>query len=302
MRSDHPNAAGPNGTSAVRRRAKDPRGNWGFPHCVRDDNPLDLCGYDQVCALTRKRSAPSLFGGRLFGGRLFGGRLFGGRLFSGRLFSGRFFSGSFFSGRLFGGRFFGGRLFGAGFGRRIVAKGRERGPVYCLARRRPHFKCMAHLLFEFAWIEWFIDVRVGLVERARDGIQRLADARQHDDAGMRERDVFADFFADFPAAHLRHHHVKHHQIRQVHARELPRFAAVVGLNDIKSWFRHRAQITGDEVVHGGFIVSNKYEGIRGHVGIQPDPHPTGQGPPSRPRRLLTTPLPPRLRTPVPVGR
>jgi len=89
------------------------------------------------------------------------------------------------------------------------------------------------LLVEPLEVERLVDVLVGPEEGARGLVEVLADAREHEHAGVSERRVLTDLPADFPAAHAGHHHVEHDEVRQALACELPGLVPVGRFDDLE---------------------------------------------------------------------
>src|SRR5690606_31783639 len=88
------------------------------------------------------------------------------------------------------------------------------------------------LLVERRELERLVHVRVRAVERRGHLVQVFSDPGEHQYAGVRERNRFADFPAHLPAAHAGHHHVENDEVRQVLVCELPRLIPISGLQNV----------------------------------------------------------------------
>ncbi len=110
-------------------------------------------------------------------------------------------------------------------------------------------------------IEGLVDVAVGAVEGAREGVDRLANAGEHQHARVGERcDILPNFLTNFPAAHARHHHVEDHEIGEALAGELPRLFAIFCADHVDARLGHASEVELDELAHRRLVVGHKHEG------------------------------------------
>jgi len=132
------------------------------------------------------------------------------------------------------------------------------------ARRRsprasvPAFSASAQdvldLAVEVGEVEGCVQEGVRSVERRRHLVEPLADAGEHDDAGVAQRVVLPDRAADLPAAHPRHHHVEDDEVRLLPAGRPERFFPVRRFDQSDLLL---AQVPGDQAEHLDVVVRDQ---------------------------------------------